>query len=251
LKNLIQAFQDAKPEEVVPKAKSIPKEHDLEKALVKAIDDAIAEDINPRFVKWGGFHPSNTNECPRYMVYLFRGVEQQQDHDSRVQRIFDNGHAMHERYGEYFKRMGILLEQELPVWHDDPPIEGTCDGILDWDGHTLLELKSISEAGFTYRRLYHRPKEDHFRQAQLYMYALGLTKAFVVYENKNNQEILAFLVERDEEFIEKLLKKYRKIYKAYKDDILPARPYKREGEKCQSCQLKDLCRNDTDEGQKI
>jgi len=239
---------DVKPD---PMNMLTPSSKDLEKSLLEGIDKVIEDDINERWVKWGGFHPSTTNMCPRYHVYLFRGAMQQQNHNARVQRIFDNGHAMHRRMCEYFDKMGILLKEEFPLKHDDPPIEGTCDGIIEWDGPKLLELKSIGEAGFVYRRLYHKPKDEHYRQVQIYMRCLELDEAFVVYENKNTQEVLPILVQKNDEFTDKLFAKLRKTHKAYTDGKIPVRPYKQTSEKCNQCQLQAQCWSDPDEGVKL
>jgi len=243
---------EIKPENHDLIVKMEPKHPELHESLALGIDHIISKDINPRYKKWGGFHASNTNECVRYVNYMFTGIEVPPDHTPRVQRIFDTGHDMHARFGEYFKRMGIVISQELPITYDDPPIESTLDLIIDWGGPKVVELKSINEAGFTYRRLYGKPKDDHYRQIQIYMKVTGIHEGYVIYENKNNSEILILPVSLDEDFIEKLFKKYRKFYKVYTDGIKPARPYKRSGEKCQRCALRVHCwETDTEEGEKI
>jgi CRISPR/Cas system-associated exonuclease Cas4 (RecB family) len=137
--------------------------------------------------------------------------------------------------------MGILVAEEIPVKHDDPPIEGTADGIIDFNGHILIELKSISNEGFLYRKLHKKPKDDHIRQAQIYMRCLDLPSGFVIYENKNNQEILPIYIERDDVFIDKLFKKYRGIYDAYLSKEIPIQPYKRSSAKCADCNLAAKC----------
>jgi CRISPR/Cas system-associated exonuclease Cas4 (RecB family) len=229
-----------------------PKHEKLHESLALGLDHIIGTEITPRYKKWGGFHASNTNSCQRYMYYLFNGIEVPPDHGPRTQRIFDNGHAMHERYNIYFEKMGIVLASEQPIWNDDPPIESTLDLIIDWGGPKIVELKSINDGGFIYRRVAGAPKDDHYRQIQMYMKVTGIHEGYVIYENKNDQEILVFPVSLDEVFIEKLWKKLRKIYKAVQDDVKPVRPYKQSGEKCQRCPLREHCWNvDTEEGVKI
>jgi CRISPR/Cas system-associated exonuclease Cas4 (RecB family) len=84
------------------------------------------------------------------------------------------------------------------------------------------------------------------------MKCLDLDSGFVIYENKNNQEILPIYMERDDKFIEKLYTKYNKIHKSFLDDVLPVRPYKSIGSKqCVSCNAKDFCWADPDLGQRI
>lgn len=211
------------------------------KNLVEELDDHLAKRNTPSFKQVKGFHPSYTNQCSRYWFYLFNGVTVKPSFSSQTYRIFDNGHAVHNRLYGYFRDMGILVEEEIPVTYENPPIEGTADGIIDWYGHKLIELKSISSEGFHYRQLHNKPKDEHYRQAQIYMKCLDLEGGFVIYENKNNQDILPIYIERDEKFIEKLFRKYEGIYTNYLNNQIPDHPYKRTSANCSSCDLAALC----------
>lgn len=232
-------------------------ELDLATALTKAIDESIEKGLTGKYKKIGGFHPSNTNDCARYLVYLFRGIFVPSDVTARLQRIFDNGHATHSRLYGYFENMGILIADEVPIntvlhYEDyEIPIEGTTDGLINWDGEKIIELKSISDAGFAQRRLFKKPKSDHYKQIQIYMTATNIDSGFVIYENKNNQQILVFEVHKDEEFMNKLLKKYGKIYKAFKEGKLPKRYKSPSSEHCKYCNLKSYCWADEDVGVSI
>lgn len=220
---------------------------ELEQLLIKSIDDHLAKRNAPEIKKVGGFHPSYTNQCARYWYYLFNGVEVTTSFSPQTYRIFDNGHKVHDRLYSYFKDMGILVAEEIPVTYDSPPIEGTADGIIDIDGNRLIELKSISNEGFHYRKLYMKPKDEHYRQAQIYMRCLDLDSGFVIYENKNNQEVLPIFIEKDDVFIDKLFKKYVNIYDAYLKGEIPARPYKKTSANCSGCDLAEMCwREDED-----
>ncbi len=225
-----------------PKKEVIKKSgDDIVQDLLKSIDDHLEKRNSPVIKKVGGFHPSYTNQCARYWYYLFQGTEMTTTFLPQTYRIFDNGHAVHDRLYSYLREIGILVAEEIPVTHEDPPIEGTADGIINLDGHKLIELKSISNEGFHYRKLHNKPKDDHFRQAQIYMRCLDLPSGLVIYENKNNQEILPIFIERDDEFIDKLFKKYRGIYEAYLKQEIPTQPYKRSSAKCADCALADKC----------
>jgi CRISPR/Cas system-associated exonuclease Cas4 (RecB family) len=217
---------------------------DLEHTLREAIDEQLSKKNQTTFKKVGGFHPSYTNQCSRYWYYLFEGVNVTSDFSPQTHRIFDNGHAVHERLYSYFRDMGILVDEEIKVTYADPPIEGTADGIINWYGDKLIELKSISSEGFHYRQIYKKPKDDHYRQAQIYMHCLDLDSGFVIYENKNNQEILPIYIEKDQVFIDKLFKKYREFYGNFVTQNIPDRPYKRTSKNCSSCDLAALCWGD-------
>ncbi len=235
----------------VPKEeKTDPVINDAEVAeeLVKSINQSF-EKRNVEFEKKvDGFHPSYTNQCSRYWYYIFQGVNVIPSFSAQTYRIFDNGHAVHERIYSYFREMGILVAEEIPVTYENPPITGTADGIIDFHGKKLIELKSISTEGFEYRRIYNKPKDDHYRQAQIYLRCLDLESAFVIYENKNNQDILPILIHRDEKFIDNLFKKYTDIYTRYKESRMPKRPYKQTSPKCTSCELYQYCWADENGG---
>ena len=225
---------------------------ELSELLVKAVDNHLDKRNTTDFKRVDGFHPSYTNQCARYWVYLFRGIESVTDFAPQTYRIFDNGHAVHDRIYSYLSGMGILKHEEIPVTLDDPPIRGTADGVIEFHGDKLIELKSISDAGFSYRKIYDKPKDDHIRQAQIYLHCLNLDSGFVIYENKNNQELLPIYIEKDEPFIDKLFTKYRKIYNAFLNDELPVRPYKSIASKqCASCNVREFCWSDEDAGKKI
>ena len=213
----------------------------LRKSIVEEIDNHLSLRNVSKFKQVQGFHPSYTNQCARYWYYLFNGVDVTTSFSSQTYRIFDNGHAVHDRLYSYFREMGVLVAEEIPVKYDSPPIEGTADGIIDWDGNKLIELKSISSEGFHYRQLHNKPKDEHYRQAQSYMKCLELDSGYVIYENKNNQEILPIYIERDDKFIDKLFNKYTGIYNSYLNNEIPQRPYKRTSANCNSCDLAALC----------
>lgn len=214
---------------------------EIRKTIVEGIDEHLEKRNSPVFKQVSGFHPSYTNQCSRYWYYLFNGVQMKSSFSPQTYRIFDNGHSVHNRLYSYFREMGVLLEEEIPVSWGTPPIEGTADGIIDWGGRKLIELKSISSEGFHYRKLYNKPKDEHYRQAQIYMKCLDLDSGYVIYENKNNQEILPIHIEIDNKFIDKLFKKYTEIYNNYLNNQIPERPYKRTSAHCGSCDLAALC----------
>lgn len=217
----------------------------LEQLLVEKIDIQLQSRNTPAFKKMGYFRPSQTNQCARFWYYMFDGVEVTPRFSSITYRIFDNGHAVHDRLYKYLRESGLLVAEEIPVQWDDPPIQGTADGIINLHGHRLIELKSISAEGFAYREVSQKPTDDHFRQAQIYMKCLNLDSGFLIYENKNNQRILPLFIERDDDFLDKLFKKYKKIHLNYLNGQIPDHPYKKTSKNCASCDLKDHCWADT------
>ena len=84
-----------------PKVEKILKsEEQITKEFLDSIDEHLEKRNTPTIKKVGGFHPSYTNQCARYWHYLFEGTEVTTSFKPQTYRIFDNGHAVHERlYG--------------------------------------------------------------------------------------------------------------------------------------------------------
>ena len=227
-------------------APKIPEKKAEEEELVELIDAHLKSKSAPYFKTRKGFAPSDTNDCARRFVYLYRGVEFTPNVDGRTQRIFDNGHGVHSRLGSYFEEMGIVISQEEQISYAEPPIpKAFIDLIIDWYGPTILEIKSIGEDGFAYRKQFNKPKDEHVQQVRIYGRIKNIDRMFVVYENKNTQELLVFKVEQDDAELNKLFKKWMKIWAMRDDEKLPKRPVKsKESKKCTYCEVKDLCWND-------
>jgi CRISPR/Cas system-associated exonuclease Cas4 (RecB family) len=225
--------------------------NELESSLMKAIDSQLESSNGTFWKQSGGFAPSSTNQCARYMVYRFRGYEQVVDFSGRTRRIFDLGNRAEEFLRDMFENLGILLDEQIAVEIESPPVRGFADFLIDWDGPKPVECKSINEAGFVWRKNYRKPKDEHYRQLQFYLEAMDMDEGFVVYICKNDSAMLPLLIKRDKEFMDKILKKYAKIYKVYQDGNLPVRPYKQTSEKCQRCDARDYCWADTEEGIKV
>jgi CRISPR/Cas system-associated exonuclease Cas4 (RecB family) len=224
---------------------------ELEVSLMKAIDAQLELSNGKHWKQSESFAPSSTNQCPRYMVYRMRGFEQQVEFSGRTRRIFDLGNRAEDFLKDMFDNLGILIDEQVPVEIDSPPVRGFADFIIEWDGPKVVECKSINDAGFSWRRNYRKPKDEHYRQIQFYLEALDMEEGFVIYICKNDSNMLPLLVKRDREFIDKLFKKYDKIYQVFKNGNIPSRPYKQSSEKCQRCDARDYCWSDPEEGIKL
>lgn len=223
---------------------------ELADALLTAIDSGLEQDNGFVWKQSTRFTPSG-KDCPRYLGYRLKGFSQKVDFDGRQKRIFENGHKLEDRLSDYLDGLGILVDREREVSMQDPPVLGFVDFVIDWDGEKPVECKSINDAGFQYRLSYNKPTDAHYRQLQVYLHIGGWPSGFVFYENKNNQAIKIFHVKYDPDFVEKLFKKWRKVYAAHEGGILSVRPYKQTSKNCQQCDAFDHCWKDTEEGVKL
>lgn len=222
---------------------------DLERSLVKAIDDKLEASNGTYWKQSDSFAPSNPNQCARFAVYRMRGYQQTTTFLGQTRRIFDLGNRVEDAVGALFDDLGILLDSQVELNITEPaPVKGFIDFIIDWDGAKPVECKSINEAGFAYRKAYHKPKDEHFRQIQFYLYGTNSDSGFLFYYSKNSSEILPLLVKRDDKFIDAIFEKYAKIWQVFKDGNIPARPHKQTSQACQRCDAYSHCWNDAEEG---
>jgi len=224
----------------------------LETSLVNAIDGKLEAANGTSWKQSNSFAPSSTSPCPRFYVYRFRGYNQEISFLGQTKRIFDLGNRIEDAVGEMLDDIGILRDSQIEFTITDPaPVRGFIDFMVDWDGLKPMECKSINEAGFVYRKAYHKPTDAHFKQLQLYIYAMKTDSGFLIYYSKNNSELLPILVKRDDVFLEKTFDKFAKIHKVFTDGDLPERPYKKESQNCTRCDAFSHCWSDTELGVSI
>ncbi len=126
--------------------------------FMEALDLAIvSQSDDSRLIEADGFHPSSlgikSGKCQRRNVYLLRGTPREPITNPRTQRIFGNGHAVHDRLQKYLEKMdGINFQTEVVIEYENPPIRGHADGVFEWDGKKILrEIKSCNQDVFDNR----------------------------------------------------------------------------------------------------
>ena len=178
--------------------------------LLKTLDSHLYSIQEPQ--RPGVFYPSALgNPCNRFLYMAYNGLLVSKPLESNTQRIFDNGGYLEERMDTYFKGIGILIDREVSLLLDSPPISGRCDFILAHDTHKkiIVELKSINDRGF--KALKQFPKPEHELQLQIYLNLLPAEWGTVLYENKNDQKLKAFLLKRNSNVFEQIIKRCNKV----------------------------------------
>ena len=190
----------------IGKAKTIAKNKTPRKVAVRTVNQdkeflkLLNEHLKGKMSPHRGqvFYPSALGStCDRYLYASFNGLLQWEDLDPRIKRIFDVGASLEDRMDKYFTKMNIVKAREMSLKMDSPPISGRLDFLINHPtrGEAVLELKSINDRGF--KELKSSPKHDHFIQLQIYLNMLNKDYGIVLYENKNDQNLKAFQVERD------------------------------------------------------
>jgi hypothetical protein len=204
----------------------------ISKLLTTAIETYLLERVSEERML-NCFHPSSLAHCPRklYEAYL-TPTHIKIGQDPRLQRVWDNGHNVHDRIQNYLYKTGLLVEDEVLICDTEFEICGHTDGLLNINGNFgVLELKSINRAGFVSLLV---PSPDYILQMNVYMHCLDLDWGILLYESKDDQSFKEYLVTRDQEIIDQVLGKIMYVKKYVK---LGYPPPKHENKDCSSCEL--------------
>ena len=181
-------------------------------SLVGLIDDHL----EARTIKQEFFRPSMLFGCDRANVFHYKQSApfHPQRQGPRMQRILDNGTAIHEVIQGYlsnltewyFVKESRVLKKVAGAW-----IRGSCDGVLI-HRETLykfaIEIKTISHDEFLKLT---KPKPWHIRQASVYAKLQGLRFVVILYWDKNTHNLKEFTVEVDEELWKEVRGRVKKL----------------------------------------
>lgn len=192
----------------------------------KLLDEIFEKDKRPRRVI-DYFYASWSGDCPRAIQYGMNGL-MPDDFDAQGRRRMDNGNYMHSRFGDYFKKIDKLIDEE-PVFKKDLDgvfVSGRGDLIVknETDIKTLIELKSINDRRF--KLILPAPEEGDYLQWNLCAKALGFSSGIILYENKNTQEIKYHHVTYDENRYRIVIDDFLMIDKCNKLGTLVPKPTK-------------------------
>jgi len=220
-------------------------------ALIEKINSGYTVKRVDKFQTKKTFAPSTIafshGECPRYWYLAFEGAMFTDNADAYGGANMTAGTKSHERIQQAMEDAGILKSAEFKVTYDNPPIFGYGDVILDWAGEDLLgEIKTMPNEGFEYRKTAGKPKTGHVIQLLIYMKILNRKRAILIYENKNNHELLVFPVELNKyyfEWVENAFDWMRQTRKAWEDKTLPEKNYRSNSKICKTCPIREACDN--------
>ncbi|HJS29178.1 MAG TPA: hypothetical protein VJ768_06130 [Anaerolineales bacterium] len=179
--------------------------------------------------------------CMLYVAFELRG-EPKPPLEGRIRRILSVGSDSHRRLQRGLSRQ--CLGQEVFFEVPEYRIHGFCDAILylpgtpgksgSFAGFWALEFKTTASRDFEVIRSADTPKEEHIRQAQIYLWgletyyrhAIPLEGAIICYENRDTLEHQAFEVLFDAEAMEDLLGRVKTLLADVEadrlsEDVLP------------------------------
>jgi CRISPR/Cas system-associated exonuclease Cas4 (RecB family) len=219
--------------------------------LIDKINYGYIAKRGTKFAQKKTFAPSTIayshGECPRYWYLAFEGADFVDNADAYGGANMTAGTKSHERIQQAMEDAGILIDSEFKVTYNDPPIFGFGDVILDWAGEELLgEIKTMPNEGFEYRKAAGKPKTGHLIQLLIYMKILNKTRAVLIYENKNNHDLLILPVEVTPggyavQWVNQTFEWMKTVRKAWEEKKLPEKNYRSNSKICKTCPLRATC----------
>lgn len=231
--------------------------------LADLINDAyLADRRDPSDRAKKSFAPSGigygSGTCPRQWFYAFTGgVIREDDVDAVGIANMAYGTEAHARLQKVFKNSGILVEEERKVVTDGmpdmPPIFGFADLIINWQGEEAVgEIKTTSQESYVSKKAKSTGAGYHLLQVLIYMRVLGLNKGFLLYENKNTQQLLIVPVTwnvANTKLADDAFDWMNKVYANWQAGTKPKRPFKSEKSiVCKTCPFKTHCWEDAEDG---
>jgi CRISPR/Cas system-associated exonuclease Cas4 (RecB family) len=217
--------------------------------LIDKINHGYIAKRGTKFTTKKTFAPSTIayshGECPRYWYLAFEGADFEDNADAYGGANMTAGTKSHERIQQAMADAGILKDAEFKVTWQDPPIFGFGDVILEWEGKDLLgEIKTMPSEGFEYRKASGKPKLGHLIQLLIYMKILNKTEAVLIYENKNNHDLLVIPVEINDykvRWVNQTFEWMRQVRKAWEEKQLPEKNYRSNSKICKTCPIQKTC----------
>jgi CRISPR/Cas system-associated exonuclease Cas4 (RecB family) len=207
--------------------------------IKEEVDAAFTDANKESYTRGIGYHhPSalGSVNCARALGYERAGVLPAPNFTVWSHGYFELGHLIHNLVqGKLYRRLGDRFQSEVPIQIPSLNIGGSADGVID--RKYVLEIKTIGAKSYSSLRA---PKRAHIDQVHLYMMALNIPRALILYVNRDNLATKEFFVRFDAKHLTRLLGRIAEIENKLDADQLPDRevdPYD-----CGECKYAHVCR---------
>jgi hypothetical protein len=112
--------------------------------------------------------------------------------------VFLNGWMLHEKYQRLFAEYGNVIEVETSHFDETRFLYFTPDAIIEFGGVPyVVEIKGYKQETWQNLDEAGAPPQAAHAQCNLYCHILEIQYGIILVENKNTQEIKAWVIERD------------------------------------------------------
>lgn len=213
------------------------------------------------------YKPSSLT-CIRNMYFQIIGEEQEEERTNAcLVGIVQTGSSRHDHLqenvtkmkdfgidceyvdvGEFVKRrnldyLKIISKQghETKLFHTGLNLSFLCDGIIKYKGqYYILEIKTETIYKWQSRK---GVAKEHIAQGTAYSTCFGINKVLFLYENRDNCDKKAFLLEvTDDMKYDLIISKIEECDRYVKLATIPPKPKEADTKFCQYCNYKTICR---------
>ena len=188
------------------------------------------------------------DECMRRIWYTLLWVAAPKRWPGRMLRLFETGHREEDRIIIDLHNVGVTITRQQDAI--PPLLDGWLTGHIDGVAENvpgaektphLFEAKTHNSKSWMDWRVrgVKLSKPRHFAQMQIYMHALGLTRALYAAHNKDTDALEFERVEYDPVFAAQLLASAARL--VTRGDAPPRISEKPDWFQCASCEFKDIC----------
>lgn len=215
--------------------------------IKKEIDNHYNNRERKEFKRDEKFHVSESNKCARALFFEYKGYPREEIGKSTF-RKFVVGNLIHRNI---MRELLSLSSDDLHVISSEiniPPndlITGRADVIVSLNNELhVVDIKSINDYAFKLLKDGSRePDEGYVKQLNLYMHFFGIKKGFLLFDNKNTQELLEVPVPYNEALALECIERFKRIKEMIDKNIMPKKPQFSEDDKwkCDYCAYKNEC----------
>lgn len=210
----------------------------LEKAMEREDQERTKTSFAPSGLGYSG-------SCPRYWYYAFNGATFKYDTEAPAMANMDAGSDAGKRIASVLKKADLLVDDEVAVRHNDPPIFGYIDALVKWKGETIVaEVKTTKNETWQYRTFNNTVPGYQMIQLLIYMYITKKDRGFFLTENKNTHQIFILPVRMTDEnrkWVEEVFDWMRTVKKNADEGELPIRPFTNKSMQCKGCPVREKC----------
>jgi hypothetical protein len=114
---------------------------------------------------------------------LLELIHQKEPLDEEAEKITGLGTQLHKVIQSQWRRQGVLLASEVPIFDDKVGVSGHMDAVLNWNGSPVIaEIKTMSEKRYNMGGLF----PEHQEQLNFYMHTTGISRGLMVYVNRDD-----------------------------------------------------------------
>jgi CRISPR/Cas system-associated exonuclease Cas4 (RecB family) len=170
----------------------------------------------------------------------------------------DAGNAYHLLIQKYFSEMNIVRLNETTFEDEKLKIKSRIDNLIEIDNQLyLVEIKSVKSYAIHMMESEGAINGEHLKQVNCYFHLLDLnkdrediskilngrtvTKCILLYINKNDQKLSEYVVDKDNDLIDEIIRYSKFVWKSVEDNEEPKTPFSPEDYECTYCPFYLYC----------